>query len=223
MANDQTNWHTTAQAKITDTFVGEICTQFDCAEFEPVLRNALCEVAAYYVRDLSAFRDDQPEQRKRAAYQSLAKETARFKAVLIAPDYADLATDLHWAARHRNEHPFEGSIPVIGAAKDKSGEAYLIELERLLALVQTTAQLGIDRFAPVRGRKRKVALENLVRRLADIWANTLERPFTVDYHAGTGLTEAFRFVSLTTTQLDGTYNDTELITAMRTIITERGQ
>lgn len=51
----------------------------------------------------------------------------------------------------------------------------------------------------------------------------LERQFTVDYHQGSGLTEAFAFVNLVVAQIDSAITETEIITAMRTIIKERGQ
>ena len=85
----------------------------------------------------------------------------------------------------------------------------------------TAAELGITRFSPVKGRKRNYPLENLVRRLAFIWTETFERKFTVDYHQGSGLTEAFEFVELVATELGLSVTDTEIVTSMRTVIKER--
>jgi hypothetical protein len=208
---------------ITEQFLVDLRARFEITletsalvdEFEPIARR--------YAVDLRVFSDEATERTLRSNYQTLKSETARFRELLFAPEYEDLETDLYWAVRHKIAPVSDANIPVIGHAQGKPGSFYLSELENLLALLDSAADLGIARFAPIRGRKRKYVLENLVRRLAYVWADMLGRKFTVDYHKGSGLTEAFAFVSLVVTEMDSAVTENEIITAMRTIIKERGQ
>lgn len=208
---------------ITEQFVAEISTRFEIALETSALVDELKQIERRYTVDLRVFNDEATERTLRSNYQSLKSETERFIDLLSAPEYEDLETDLYWAARHKIAPVSDASIPVIGHAQGRPGSSYLAELENLLALLDAAADSGVARFAPVKGRKRKYAVENLVRRLAYVWADMLERPFTVDYHQGSGLTKAFAFVSLVLAQIDSAITETEIITAMRTIIKERGQ
>lgn len=208
---------------ITEQFLVDLRARFEIAVETSALVDELEPIARRYRVDLRVFSDEATERTLRSNYQTLKSETERFRDMLSAPEYEDLETDLYWAARHKIAPVSDTAIPVIGSAHGKLGSAYLAELEKLLALLDNAADLGIARFAPTKGRKRKYALENLVRRLAYVWADILEWPFTVDYHQGSGLTEAFAFVSLVVAQIDSAITETEIITAMRTIITERGQ
>ncbi len=208
---------------INEKLVAEISTRFEIALESSTLVDELEQIARRYVVDLRVFNDETTERTVRSNYQTLKSEVERFRALLSAQEYEDLDTDIYWAARHKIVPVSEASIPVIGRAQGKPGSSYLVELENLLALLDTAADLGAARFAPARGRKRKYALENLVRRLAYVWADILGRQFTVDYHQGSGLTEAFAFVSIVVAEIDSAITETEIITAMRTIIKERGQ
>jgi len=208
---------------ITQQFVAEVSTRFEITLETSALVDEFESIARRYAVDLRVFNDKATERMLRSNYQTLKSETARFRDLLSAPEYEDLETDLYWAARHKIAPVSDANIPVIGHAQGKPGSSYLVELENLLALLDSAADLGIARFAPIKGRKRKYALENLVRRLAYVWADILERQFTVDYHQGSGLTEAFAFVSSVVAQIDSAMTETEIITAMRTIITERSQ
>lgn len=208
---------------ITEQFVAEISTRFEIALETSTLVDELKQIVRRYAVDLRVFNDEATERTVRSNYQTLKSEVERFRALLSAPEYEDLETDIYWAARHKIAPVSDASIPVIGHAQGKPGSSYLVELENLLELLDAAADLGAARFAPVRGRKRKYALETLVRRLAYVWADMLGRQFTVDYHQGSGLTEAFAFVSLVIAEMDSAITEIEIITAMRTIIKERGQ
>lgn len=207
---------------ITEQFVADLARRFEFTQHTPSLVDELEQIAQRYAVDLRVFNDEAIERTLRFSYQTLKSETARYRDLLSAPAYEDLETDLYWAARHSNAPVSDASIAVIGHAQGKPGSSYLAELENLFALLDAAADLGIARFAPVKGRKRKYALENLVRRLAYVWTEMLERHFTVDYHQGSGLTEALAFVSLVVAEIDSARTETEIITAMRTIIKERG-
>lgn len=212
---------------VTERFVAELSERFQI-DLEPsVLIDELKSVARRYALDQRIFSDQTTERYLRANYQKLRAETKRFRALLLASEYEDLETDLYWAAYHKIEPESDTDIPVIDRAKGKPGSHYLAELEHLLALVESATELAITRFSPVKGRKRNYPLENLVRRLAYLWSDMLNRKFSVDYHQGAGLTEAFAFVSFFIAELDTTTTETEteteIVTAMRTVVKERGQ
>lgn len=207
----------------TEQFLADLRARFEIPLETSTLVDELKQIERRYAVDLRVFNDEATERTLRSNYQTLKSETARFRDLLSAPEYEDLEADLYWAARHKIARVSDANIPVIGHAQGKPGSSYLVELENLLALLDTAADLGAARFAPARGRKRKYALENLVRRLAYVWADLLGRQFTVDYHQGSGLTEAFAFVSIVVAEIHSEITETEIITAMRTIIKERGQ
>ena len=89
-----------------------------------------------------------------------------------------------------------------------------------MRLLDNAADKGIEDFAPERGRKRNYPVENFVRRAHYIWVKMLGRPFTVDYHKGSGLTPAFDFVYYLLHHLDDNIPENGIVTAMRKVIAE---
>ena len=222
MSDRPTNWQTRVDSRMTSAFIETLRKQFDLGAIGSNVRTELQNAAAFYFRDLEIFSNDEIQFEKRKQYKRLKAETIRYRSVLTSDEFEDLESDLCWAALHNNDESKNPDISEIANLQPVSGKAYLLEIERLLGLLEKTADLGIERFAPLRGPKRKYALENLVRRLAYIWSNLLERAFTLDYHKGSGLSDAFRFASAFVAQLDESYTETQIVTAMRTIIAERG-
>lgn len=174
-----------------------------------------------YGVDKRVFNDLAKDQQNRAGYRKLKLETERFRALLDSGDYEDLDSDLYWAALHKNSGEPHDDIPVIGGPKHQQSRAYLADLNYLLSLLESAAELGTTQFAPAKGRKRNYALENAVRRIAYVWSELLERPFTIDYHDGTGLTPAFSFVSVIFEKLDPEISENNIVTAMRTVVSEK--
>ncbi len=208
---------------ITGEFVSALSKRFQIDLDPSVLIDELKSITRRYALDQRIFSSQTSEQTLRTNYQKLKSETKRLRQLLLAPEYEDLETDLYWAAHHKIEPQSDTGIPVVGHAHPKLGSHYLAELENLLALLESAAEIGIERFSPVRGRKRNYVLENLVRRLAHVWSDMLNRKFSVDYHQGAGITEASEFVSFVIAELNTATSETEIITAMRTVIKERGQ
>ncbi|MEO0591903.1 MAG: hypothetical protein AAFZ11_15285, partial [Pseudomonadota bacterium] len=68
---------------------------------------------------------------------------------------------------------------------------------------------------------RNYALENTVRRIAYIWSDMIKRPFTLDYHQGSGLTPAHEFVKTIFAELDPEITEDDVKTSMRRIVAER--
>lgn len=221
MSETQTNWQQKADDLINDRFVDDMRSQLKLSDIGAVAQTELNQAVMLYFRDLSAFAGDEIQTTKRDQYKRLKKETIRFREVLYSGDFEDLESDLYWMGLHNNDVTDTPDIPVISGQHAKSGKTYLLEVERLLSLLEETADLGIKYFASPRGPKRKFALENLVRRLDFIWSNVLKRQFTVDYHEGTGTTDAFAFVRTVVLQLDKKISDTQIVTAMRKIISKQ--
>ncbi|MCH9751436.1 MAG: hypothetical protein K0U61_04385 [Alphaproteobacteria bacterium] len=174
-----------------------------------------------YPLDKRVLNDNSDEQEFRKRYQTLKLETERFRALLSSSEYEDLESDLSIAALHKNGGAADPDIPVIGGAEGRKGSAYLADLHYLLSLLLVAAESGSERFAPVKGRKRNFALENTVRRIAYIWSDEIKRPFTLDYHQGSGLTPAHEFVKTIFAKLDPEITENDVKTSMRRIVAER--
>ena len=78
-------------------------------------------------------------------------------------------------------------------------------------------QLNQSKLKP--GRPRKEGLQIFASYMRLIWVDILERPFTLDYHKGSGTTPAFEFVRDMAAPLVSV-TDTEIVGAMRYVIAE---
>lgn len=210
----------TTEIILTPPVLDDLAARFDFDLSHPDLITQLRFAVKRFAREQIVFADESTERELHRRYKTLKTETARYKALLASPDYEDLEDDLHLAAPYMQAPDNTTNLTRIGS-DISSTNSYLEQLERLLRLIETATDLGISRFKPNKGRKRKVALENLVRRLAYIWNSLLNRPFTVDYHQGSGLTEAFAFVSAIAALVDSDITQTEIVTTMRTVVKER--
>src|SRR5690606_6295982 len=112
--------------------------------------------------------------------------------VLTLPEFEALGSEIYLTLRTANSDTDEMSRLSIPSAV--VGDHILRSLDDFLGLVSVTARNVEHRSAPPTGRKPNFALECLVRNIAYLWADILKRPFTLDYHKGSGVTEAFEFV-----------------------------
>ena len=201
-------------------FVTQLSEQFAFDPNERVFRE-LTALLRRYPLDKRVISDNSDEHALRKRYLLLKSETERFRALLSSSEYEDLETDLYFAALHENDRAANPDIPVIGGSEGRQGGALLADLDNLLSLLLFAAEMGSERFAPAKGRKRNYALENTVRRIANFWSDTLNRRFTLDYHEGSGLTPAHDFVKTIFAKLDPEITEIELVTVMRRIVSER--
>ena len=160
--------------------------------------------------------EKEPDSAKemRLEYLQLAKETERYLNFLRIAESREFGAEMQIIAR------------VNWAAKSlqkKAGPPIspLSDLFELLDLLRETTAYGAKQFAPRKGRKRDFALEGLVRHTADFWTEKLGRRFRIDYHEGSGTTEAFQFVK-TLLEPFADIPDTKIVTAMRAEIEMRG-
>ena len=153
-------------------------------------------------------------------YKQLKKKVSDFRAFLERPEYVDLASDLYLAALHKNEPAPETDFSEITDFERTRGEPYLLELRRLLSLLEHATELALDNSTVPKGRKPDYPLLGLIRRLAYVWAELLKQKFSIDYHKGSGLTPAFQFVSLVVQKIVPDVREEQIVTAMRSIVKE---
>ena len=153
------------------------------------------------------------ELRKESA--QLAKQTHKFLQILRNAPHDDIAFGLYMTALNLGAAMPNTIFPELSAhAQRQSGEPYFRELIRLLELLEKSALEQANHFRERPGPKVNLGLEYLVRHVADLFATTLNRPFTVDHHKPVAASKTFDFVSALVAPLDHV-SDTEITTAIR--------
>ena len=206
---------------LSDSVLDDIADQLGLEPFAEAVRNELCIAVRRYALDQKIFASYESDLKSVGAdYKALKKKVSDFRAFLEQPEYDDLASDLYWAALHRNETAPQTDFPEITDFERTRGEPYLLELKRLLSLLEAATDIALDKSAVPKGRKPDYPLLGLVRRLAYVWKELLKQKFSIDYHKGSGLTPAFQFVRLVVQRVIPDIRETEIVTAMRTIVAE---
>lgn len=207
-------------ADLPEAFVQELGIRFQFDATRPDLVQELKYIARRYRRDLLVFDNTADRELDRTAHRKLREQIESLRQSLALLEFEGLGSEIYLTLRTAKSEPDEISrLPIPNAAV---GDHILRSLDDFLGVVSVTAQNVEHRSAPPKGRKPNFALECLVRNIAYLWADILERPFTLDYHKGGGVTEAFAFVKAITGFVDPDIPETKLITATRTIISERG-
>lgn len=211
---------TNASADLPEALIRELDARFQFDALRPDLLRELNYICRRYRRDLLLFERAADLETERAAHRKLREQIESLRQSLTLPEFEALGSEIYLTLRTANSETDEIScLPIPNAAV---GDHILRSLDYFLGLVSVTAQNVELRSAPPKGRKPNFALECLVRNIAYLWADILKRPFTLDYHKGSGVTEAFAFVKAIAGFVDPEITDTKLITATRTIISERG-
>ncbi len=158
----------------------------------------------------------------RKKYIEINKSIHEFRTVLEKHESQDLASDMYYGALGLNEPKPETEFLELSEFEQTRGKPYYLELLRLLMILEAGVEKTIDNLSPTRGRKRDYAIEAAVRRAADFWVIFLKRRFTVDYHEGSGFTQAFQFVQKLLNEIEPVPNK-KIITAMRSEISNRNK
>ncbi|KCZ47207.1 hypothetical protein [Hyphomonas pacifica] len=207
---------------LSDFVLDDIADQIGIETFAKGVRDELRIAVRRYALDQKVFGSYENELKSVGAdYKALNRKISDFRAFLEQPEYSDLASDLYLTALHRNEPAPETDFPAISDFERTRGEPYLLELKRLLSLLEDATDIALDNSAVPKGRKPDYPLVSLVRRLAYVWTELLKQKFSIDYHKGSGLTPAFQFVNLIVQRVIPDVRETEIVTAMRTIVSER--
>jgi len=211
---------TNASADLPEAFIRELGARFQFDAMQSDLAQELNYIARRYRRDLLLFDNSSDLELDRTAHRKLREQIESLRQSLSSPEFEALGSEIYLTLRTANSETDQISrLPIPSAAV---GDHILRTLDDFLGLVSVTARNVELRSAPPKGRKPNFALECLVRNIAYLWADILKRPFTLDYHKGSGVTEAFAFVKAIAGFVDPGIAETKLITAMRTIISERG-
>jgi hypothetical protein len=209
-----------ARRVYSDQFLSGLNAQFGFDTLEPDIAAELRDIAFRYV----VFRreENQPAYRKttRRQFLALKKATERYLTLLAHHQKRDLASDIHLVASLEYVEKENRNLPRVAGRKRFDGNAYLQELGRLLELIKRTGSWHARSLGTRGGRPKNLGLEELTRKAAEFWRTQLNRRFTVDYHQGTGLTPAFKFVRALVAPLDD-IPDRQIITAMRAQIAAR--
>lgn len=208
-------------AAYSEEFLSEIGEKFHFDARDPKFAGEIRGIGRRYFADIANFNDDGSRDERRAGYKALKKQIGKFSELLARPEYADIASDLHFAAWRLGEPPPQTEFPQLSKFEKTRGAPYLAEFQRLLNLLDDAAADGIKCFSPQRGRRRNYPVENFARRAAYIWADMLGRPYKLDYHAGAVITPAGDFVCTLLKRLDPEIPEKAIITAMRLIVAEQ--
>lgn len=94
-------------------------------------------------------------------------------------------------------------------------------LDRSLSLFRSFLQSKLKRLDSKGGRPRNKGLQGFTEYAWMIWTNELGKPFTLDYHKGSGTSPAFQFVK---DMIAPAYeaSDREIVSAMRYVIARSG-
>lgn len=192
---------------------------FDSLHFD--IGSELGRIARRYQRDLTLFDDAAQRGEERQNYRHLGKQVQDLRTLLAEPDFEALGSELYLYLRTHAQGSGHDLIRLPTVPNSSAGEHLLKTLDNLLELVSSAAEETQIRNALPKGRKPDYPLECLVRNIACLWSDILHRPFTLDYHKGSGLTEAFDFVKSIVGVIAPEVPENRLITIMRTIIAER--
>lgn len=204
----------------SDEFLAELGVEFEFDALAPKMAQEIRGIGVRYFADIRIFRDDPDREERREEYCRLKRLTADFSELLTQPEYGEVASDLFDAALRLREPPPQTNFPELSEFEKTRGAPYLAELQRLLRLLAEAAEYGVRAYSPQRGRKRNYVVENFARRAAYVWAHMLKRPYTIDYHQGSGVTRAFDFVRTLLNKIDPDVSDTAIVTGMRIAVAE---
>lgn len=211
----------TESGKFPDSFLRDLGDRFGFNALRPVLRQELDYIARRYKRDLGLFDAADDQKAERLRYGVLREQIEALQQMLASPEYADFGSEIFLTLRTKPPDERMAGMSQIPATNGDAGERILQWLDRLLQLSAVTAANVVQRNAPAKGRKPDYALECLVRNIAYLWKDILQRPFRLDYHKGSVLTGAAEFVIAVASVVAPDIPQTSLITAMRTIIREQ--
>jgi hypothetical protein len=205
----------------SDKFLAGLAKRF---AFDLAEHNAAYELRRMAFSYIALRRDDgddwQEEQRTR--YRRLRTAVTSFAELVKTFEDDDIATEL-FLTGHGQAHQGVASDELIASQKDETRNDLLYRhLRGLLDLLGETAQRKIASYKGTRGPRRNDGLEAIVMKAFVFWTADLKRRFTLDYHKGAGLTEAFQFLRALIDPLDDVTDQQIISTMRRQIALQRG-
>jgi hypothetical protein len=213
-----------AERIYNDEFLSELGKQFEFDALEEQTAIRLREMAVRYI--IGRRMEIPPDVRKRArvGYLELQKATKRCLELLKQHEKHDIASDMFLAALQLQigDAKPRTNAPDLAEDQTESENAYYRELLWLLELLRKAAANQARGLASRGGRPKNLGLKYLTWLAAGFWVGELEKPFTLDYHGGAGLSPAFDFVKALIAPIDAV-KDKQIITVMRTEIALRNR
>jgi hypothetical protein len=181
------------------------------------VKNELRHMAHVYIANLRGDSSEDWDKEQRRRYRGLKNATSRFAKLVKEFENDDIASHLFMTAlATRNETLLSDKL--IAAQREMPHNRLIYRhLMNLLDLLTLTAELKTKFHIARRGPKRHSGFHSITMHAIALWSVDFGRKFTVDYHKGSGLTEAFQFMRALIDPLDDV-TDTQIITAMRDAI-----
>ena len=203
----------------TDDFLSEIGIEFDLDTSDKFIRGRLYEIPHRFF--LARRIDDRGKSIReiRKEFETLEKRLVKFQQQLETLDGYGIDTEIYYGAKMLPN--FDPNLDSADYPEFvyKSSIAYKYEFYRYLNFLQ----LGIDRelkqLKTPGGRPRDEGLHLAVRYIANFWIEDLSRTYSLDYHEGSGITDAFRFTARLIQKIEA-IEEKQIVTAMRTVIRE---
>lgn len=205
-----------AEMAYDDEFLSTLTAKFKFDARDPTLADELRHIARIYIVDRRLEELDGRPTRVRKSYREFLKVTDAFliwlKKSYEHPDFYNIATEILFVAGRREPEP-QNDFPGL-TDHQKRVEAHYRELLRLTELLRATLSRRISLLKPKPGPKPDETLRHFVIGCSEFWTHQLGRKFTIDYHKGAGLTQAYEFVQMLLEPLDN-FSEKDIVTAMR--------
>ena len=140
--SDISNKRANTENSYSDEFLAQLGVKFDFDARAGEYAREIRDIGERYFADLRAFNDQADREKYRTQYRRLKKEIADFAEFLARPEYADIETDMYFAALRLREPPPKTEFPQLTEHQKKRGAPYLVELIRLLQLLDSATDVG---------------------------------------------------------------------------------
>lgn len=213
-----------AQEIYNPDFLSNLAEQFQFSAADKDAQKKLVRIAFQYIYGRRC--EDEPERYLKPLkkeYERLLKSVCKFRDHLthFRADTQDITYEILHAAQILDEPKPETDFPGLTEHDKERGEPYYLELLRLLKILEYGIDWQIDLLSSKGGRpKNNAGLSFTMPRIADFWIEKVGGRFTVDYHKGSGISDAFSFCKCLIEPLDNV-PDTQIVTAMREEIRRR--
>ncbi|MGH7075642.1 MAG: hypothetical protein ACREFD_15800 [Stellaceae bacterium] len=190
-----------ANRAYSDEFLTELAKRFRF-DLSDEVKKELRHMAHVYIANLRGDNGEDWEREQRKRYRRLEKATLRFAKLVKEFEDDDIASDLFMAARATQNEKLVSDVLIAAQRKMSHNRFLYSHLMNLLELLAVTAEEKIKSHALPRGPKRNLGLQSITMHAIALWSVDFGRKFTVDYHKGAGLTEAFQFMRALIDPLD---------------------
>ena len=211
-----------SREQFPDDFVAALSADYGFDHADIDVLSDLYEIAERYriVRSMEWAIEDQKKHRKKLI--KLQRTYRRFLDELKENgwDYFNLEVS-HGADLAGDLDPDLDPTNYPGKKFSKKG-CYWFEFERYLKFFDLGLEATIERYKSRGGRPKNEGLDNAMHYIDDFWTDVIGKNFTLDYHNGTGTSEAFHFVKRLLERIEPV-SDTQIVSAMRHYIKERGE